>query len=76
MTDFPKYKEMKVLGKSAAEVYATARADGLNQLVSIYVLREVYGLSLVEAKKVSFEVDTGQDSEVSQPGLQKQYTDI
>lgn len=76
MTDFSKYQEMKVAGKSAAEVYAAAKADGLNQLTGIHILREIYSLSLVEAKKVSFEVDTGQSSDARQPGLQKQYTDV
>jgi|GEM_PF-3439179 len=76
MTDLTKYKEMKDAGKNAVEVYAAVKADGLSQLIGIRILREIFGLSLIEAKKVSFEVDTGQSSEVRQPGLQKQYTDV
>ena len=76
MTDFSKYQTLKFSGKSASEVYATLRADGLDQLAGVRMLREIYGLSLTDAKKISFEIDTGQSSEVSQPDLEKQFTEI
>jgi hypothetical protein len=76
VTDLSKYQEMKATGKNAADAYASTKADGLNQLTGILVLREVYGLSLIDAKRVIFEVDTGQSSEVPRPDLQKQYIDV
>ena len=76
MNEFAKYESMRADGIDAAQAYAATKEDGLNQLTAIRMLREAYGLSLVEAKKVSFEVDTGHSSEKSQPGLEQQFTDV
>ncbi len=75
MKEFEKYESMRADGIDAGGAYATTKEEGLDQLTAIRMLREIYGLSLVEAKKVSFEVDTGHSSEKSQPGLEQQFTD-
>jgi hypothetical protein len=40
------------------------------------MLREVYELSLMDAKKISFEADTGESADRPQLGLQQQFTDV
>jgi hypothetical protein len=58
------------------DAYASCRSDGHNQLEGIRMLREVYALSLIEAKKISFEADTGHPANTPQPGLEQQFTDV
>ena len=52
MDDFTKYENLRNRGAKAREVYEIARADGLDLIALIRLLRKVFGLSLVEAKKV------------------------
>ena len=51
MDDFTKYETLREKGSNPREVYELARADGLDVISSIRLLRRVFGLSLVDAKK-------------------------
>src|SRR5690349_676168 len=55
--EFNKYQKMAKLGSSAKDVYLTARADGLNLIEALRCLREIFGLSLVDAKEISVTAD-------------------
>jgi hypothetical protein len=57
VTDFSKYHALKDNGKRPFEVYASAKMDGLDEVATMLVLREVFDLSLVDARKVSHEVN-------------------
>lgn len=55
----PKYAEMKASGSTPHQVYTAVRGDGLDLLTAIRLLRHLFGLSLVDAKSVTCEVDSG-----------------
>jgi ribosomal protein L7/L12 len=57
MNEQSKYGEMVGSGADAGQVYLAAKADGLSSLESIRLIRELFGLSLVEAKEVSVVAD-------------------
>ena len=57
MDDFRKYEEMRRSGESPPEIYRTARADGLDSITLIRLLRTVCKLSLREAKEVTVVAD-------------------
>jgi len=63
MDDFSKYVAFKLEGTSSLTSYLTAKEDGLDRFALIRMLREVYGLSLDEAKNVSFKAETGEELE-------------
>jgi ribosomal protein L7/L12 len=52
-----KYDEMVHSGADAGQVYLAAKADGLGWIESIRLIRELFGISLVEAKEVSVVAD-------------------
>lgn len=72
MNEFSKYKSMR----DERRAYSEIRADGFDQLTGVRMLRQAYGLSLIQAKKISFEVDTGESSEIARPELEKQFDDV
>jgi hypothetical protein len=53
MDDFRKYSQMKDAGCSPGQVYSTAKADSLDEITVIGLLRRVFNLSLAEAKQVA-----------------------
>jgi hypothetical protein len=53
MDDFTKYNAMKESGASPAEVYRVAKADGLDEITLLRLLRKVFGMSLAQAKEAS-----------------------
>ena len=57
MDDFTKYEALRERGSKPREVYDAARGDGLDLITSIRLLRKVFGLSLVDAKKISATPD-------------------
>ena len=69
-----KYHQMALSGAKPEDVYFEAKADSLKFLQIIKVLREVFGLSIAEAKEVTI-VSEGQASSLSEyqekllPGL-------
>ncbi|MCK9386195.1 MAG: hypothetical protein M0Q15_16415 [Nevskia sp.] len=75
MSEFSKYEAMHASGVDPAHSYGAAKVDGLDQLTGIRMLRVVYGLSLIEAKKISFEIDTGRPADTRDPGLEKEFMD-
>lgn len=50
--DFSRYHGLRRNGSSPAEVYRHAVADGMDEIACFRLLREVFGLSLVDAKRV------------------------
>lgn len=65
--DFSKYVGMKDSGNSPSSVVTVARRDGMDDITLLRMLRSVFGLSLVDAKKVAEGGDVfskGQDVEV------------
>jgi ribosomal protein L7/L12 len=76
MEEFGKYEAMKAAAIDPAQAYRAAKEDGLGQIVGIRMLREIYELSLIEAKEVVNKVDTGEAVENRQSGLEKEFTDI
>lgn len=71
-----KYHSLRDQGRDAKATYKALRADGLGQMDGIRMLREVFSLSLTDAQKLAHEVDTGEHPGVSQPGLEKCFTDV
>ncbi len=80
-SEFSRYESLRQEGHSPAEVYRRASADGVDQIGCFRLLRQVFDLSLVEAKRVIVKVDTGADSleehqETLLPGLEKATEDL
>lgn len=59
MAEFEKYESLRSRGVDALGAYLAAKSAGSDQIMCIRMLRAVYGLSLDEAKKISFMGDTG-----------------
>lgn len=57
MDDFAKYENLRNSGAPATEVYQAAKADGLDQIARIRLLRTVYNLSLAQAKEVVVQAE-------------------
>ena len=74
--EFEKYKLMRVQGAAVFDTYRAAAGDDLDQITSIRMLREVFGLSLGEAKEVSFLGDTGASLEAKEGKLVDEFTKI
>lgn len=51
MSEFSNYEQLRLAGKTAAEVYAAAKAHGMEDIRAIRMLRTVFGMSLGEAKE-------------------------
>jgi len=65
MDDFNKYHQMHSAGSSPGEVYRIAKADGADEITCIRLLRQVFSLSLVEAKTVIVEA-SGQSTSLEE----------
>jgi hypothetical protein len=52
MVNVKKYEKLKNAGKSPREIYLAAKADGVGEVNALCLLRDVFGLSIVEAKDV------------------------
>jgi hypothetical protein len=52
MEGFDKYRELSGQGATPIHIYHVAKADGLDEIARIRLLRTVYNLSLAEVKKV------------------------
>jgi ribosomal protein L7/L12 len=55
--DFKYFKFLKSEGYSSESAYAEAKKLRLDYFTSIRMLRSIYGLSLTEAKKVTFQAE-------------------
>lgn len=62
MDDFSKYATLRQQGISPTQIYLAGKKDGLDQLSLIRMLRQVSGLSLVEAKEVVIQAERLADS--------------
>jgi hypothetical protein len=52
MTDIAKYQGMHERGATPEEVYLAAKSDGFQLIDLLRILRQVFNLSLIEAKEV------------------------
>ncbi|HEX2908587.1 MAG TPA: hypothetical protein VHO69_17075 [Phototrophicaceae bacterium] len=57
MDDFAKYMRMSANGKTAEELYLLAKTNGLDFASRIRMLRQVFSLSLIEAKEITVIAD-------------------
>lgn len=76
MAEFSKYESLKSDGVDALGAYLAAKNDGVDQIKNIRMLRTVYGLTLEEAKKISFKGDTGEEYEEQEGQLIEDLTKI
>lgn len=65
MDNFEKYEQLRLAYQSPAAIYLIAKADRLDFPASIRMLRQVFKLSLVEAKEVTV-VATGLATSLSE----------
>lgn len=75
-TEFDAYVAMQVAGADPVDVYRAARSNGVDQIASIRMLREVYSLSLDEAKKIGFKGDTGTAHDAQEGTLVDEFTKV
>jgi len=61
MDDFVKYRALRGQGACSIEIWRQAEADGVDPITRIRLLREVFCLSLVEAKEVSVQARCNSD---------------
>lgn len=69
MSEFAKYEALKAAGHTAMRVYAIAKEEGVDPITRIRLIRSVFSLNLVEAKKISSEVDEGRSLDARQASL-------
>lgn len=50
-----KYFKMKLDGRNPLDIFSEARADGLQNFKCLMILQEIYGMSLDEARKISYK---------------------
>jgi hypothetical protein len=62
MDDFSKYEQMRDEGQLPTAVYRRAKADGLDNITLLRLLRLTFKLSLAEAKEVMIVGDRVADS--------------
>lgn len=66
--EFEKYRRMHASGVSPCELYLAAKAQGLDQISLLRLLRSACNLSLEDAKKVSGAVDAWVRKQEPRPG--------
>jgi|GEM_PF-4511235 hypothetical protein len=59
MSEFTKYEQMKAGGAAAVEVYRSAKESGLTDIECLRMLRAVFDLTFVDAKRVVVAADEG-----------------
>lgn len=74
--EFEKYESMRLAGMSAVDVYRAAVEAGSDQLVRIKMLRQVFGMSLLDAKRLSFTCDTGENPDAQSGVHEDEYVKI
>lgn len=57
MDDFAPFRSIKTSGGGLADILRAARAAGHGDMFCIRMLRDLYGLSLMEAKNTLLEVE-------------------
>lgn len=63
-----KYEEMRRAGKSPREVYLISKTDGLGEIDAMRLLRDVFGLTIIEAKEVMTGGDPFARPQAIEPG--------
>ena len=59
---FEKYQHLRAMGASAAQIYLTAKGDGLDEITCIRLLRQIFDFSLTEAKEAMIIAEKRADS--------------
>ena len=59
--EYTEYEKMKSQGIEPVDIYLAAKKNGMPFIRTIRMLRSLFNLSLVDAKRVTFKGDTGQD---------------
>jgi hypothetical protein len=54
MADLRKYQQMHATGVTPVDIYRAAQQDGLGEIACIRLIRQLFQLSLVDAKEVMF----------------------
>jgi methylphosphotriester-DNA--protein-cysteine methyltransferase len=67
--DLSKYQLLKSNGRDPLSVYLVAKEDGHDPFARIRILRAIFGLTLKEAKSISFQADTGKTLESQERAL-------
>ena len=67
--DNHKYVQMRDAGASPVQVCKAVDADGLPGVMQIRIIRELFGLSLIDAKATMIEAQTGKSLEEYQADL-------
>jgi len=62
MSTADKYLRMRNSGSSPEHIYLALKADGVGEIESIRILRELFQLSMMEAKEVIVTTDLPVDS--------------
>jgi hypothetical protein len=69
VADINKYQALKQAGLSPTLIYQTLKADGLERIACIKMLRQLLDISVVEAKELMTEVDAGRMHDSVQAAL-------
>jgi hypothetical protein len=67
-----KYFELKERGSNASEIAILAREDGLDSLEVIFVLKNVFDLSVAEAKEIWIETGSSEGYQAFIEALEKE----
>jgi len=57
MSEFTKYEQMKASGATAVEVYRAGKENGCSEIECLRLLRAVFDLSFIDAKRVVVAAD-------------------
>jgi hypothetical protein len=57
MDDFTKYEKLHDAGANSKQVYLAGKADGLDQITLVRLIRKLFNLSLAEAKETQLQAE-------------------
>ena len=73
MLDISRYYVRHNDGLTAQDAYLQMKLEGVNLVDRLLVFREVYGMSLEQAYKLNFFLDTGKAEEGFDPRLEQDF---
>lgn len=63
MNDYSLYVEMRDRGETPLNAYLEGKKHGLNAVTGLLMLRTVFDLSFIDARRVCYKGDTGLDAD-------------
>ena len=69
MSEFSRYTALRQAGASPVDVWRQATNDGVDAVKRIRLVRELFGLTLIEAKAVSVKATSGRSLDEHYDGL-------